>query len=589
MVGISGGEVGRSEAASMAEELEHESWFETVQHTEADTSLCLTTHGPTEQFADELVVGDTVAGVVYGTPRYPDSRWHSMEAVLEAVLSNPVNTLAEIDGPFNLAVFEPGTARCVLATDKLASKPVYYTSTGPLRFSAELTALVQSLPEFDLNLDAIGDMLMRMEGFTWGEKTLAEGVRSLPPATVLQYDGADRKTTEYWGIDYGDGWLEGDVVPDLLDRYRHAVEGTVSDLSGRSGMELSAGLDSRLLAGVLARAGKDVETVTYDLQPGDGTNLVPAANIARNVGLENVQPALSPESFLDHVERGVRFTDGMVPWMYYHNLPFLMTEAPERYDAFVKGMGQGELFGDYLREDTMAHADETSATATLYDVFYGDGWHEQLLAADVDPRQSLAAEVKRSDAERPRNQVADVVRRNFWRNFHYRRQRIVANRVPTVDVLPDGPLIAGAELMPPRFRRHSHDVLKYTIPDPGPRMKFELAREFDSGIETVPYERTSVTPARPFWVHQLRFTARFALWKLVSSLRPENTYARWSRENDRFREFLEDLIESVSGRSFIDGAALRDVARAHFAGEDGYLKPIACLTTLEIWLQEYYD
>src|SRR3712207_5963609 len=163
---------------------------------------------------------------------------------------------------FAFVITERDTGRVVMARDRLGIKPLYRAETpGRLRFASSLPALVQAG-----GVDTSIDPVALHHYLTWhavvpAPRTLLNGVRKLPPATVrvVEADGTSREH-RYWEPTYErrpehSGWSARDWEDAIEEALRVAVRRRlVSDIP--VGVLLSGGLDSSLIVGLLAQEGQ---------------------------------------------------------------------------------------------------------------------------------------------------------------------------------------------------------------------------------------------------------------------------------------------------------------------------------------------
>ena len=166
-----------------------------------------------------------------------------------------------LTGMFAFCLVERDTGRVVLGRDRLGIKPLYLAEVGgKLRFASTLPALLAG-GGVDTSIDPVAlHQYLTFHSVVPAPRTILQGVRKLPPATVLaiEPDGRRHEAT-YWRTEFGrrpehDGWSERDWQDAVLGALRTAVDRRmVADVP--VGCLLSGGLDSSLVVGLLAEAG----------------------------------------------------------------------------------------------------------------------------------------------------------------------------------------------------------------------------------------------------------------------------------------------------------------------------------------------
>ena len=182
-----------------------------------------------------------------------------LQALVEEDCETAIRALTSFDGAFFAAFYHAPSHVVVLISDSLGALPVYFTRDARgLAFATTLRAF-----------PATGLAAMAPDPAGWGafigakhligDHTSVAGVERYPAAAVLTYDmAADRISTRTWWC-----WPEPDdrVTLDRVDT-GEIVE-TISESASRyltvgvpAILPLSGGFESRLLAGILTRAGE---------------------------------------------------------------------------------------------------------------------------------------------------------------------------------------------------------------------------------------------------------------------------------------------------------------------------------------------
>lgn len=170
-----------------------------------------------------------------------------------------------MNGSFCLAIIDEPHRRALLATDRLASYPLYWHhAPGVLLFGSEVRALVRAQARATLDPLALNDLLHF--GFPLGTRTLAAGVQLLPGAATLVYaaDTDSVSSTRYhqWGPAFSSTTA---TKAGYLDAVTSAFETSMARATTgdhRYGLSLSGGLDTRVMLASLDRARVPLHTFT---------------------------------------------------------------------------------------------------------------------------------------------------------------------------------------------------------------------------------------------------------------------------------------------------------------------------------------
>ncbi len=266
--------------------------------------------------------------------------------------------LDRLVGMFAFALWDARAGELVLARDRFGKKPLLFAHSGQrLVFASELAAL-RRLGGGAGVIDASALRLLFAFGWIPEPWSIDTGVRKLP-AGHLAILGPHRLEVRGWYTPperprYAS---EGDAVTDL----REAVDRAVSDRLVADvpvGAFLSGGIDSAIVASVLAQQTQRVRTFTVGF-PGasDYYEERPAARaVARHLGLEHTDIEVGPTDARDALDA---VFDGLdEPFADSSAIPmFLLSrEARRHVTVALSGDGADEVFGGYRKYQGELHA-----------------------------------------------------------------------------------------------------------------------------------------------------------------------------------------------------------------------------------------
>ncbi|MCH8479719.1 MAG: asparagine synthase (glutamine-hydrolyzing) [Wenzhouxiangella sp.] len=270
------------------------------------------------------------------------------------------DALAELNGIFALAYWDPAERSLLLARDRLGVKPLYWTEQPDyLAFASEAKVLYEFQERLRLDPQVLAEYLHF--GNSVGNQTLVSGVQKLPPGCCLQIDTeSGRSSLMRYEPPLNElaaarsqtvvgQHQDSDPVAAVRGLLENAVERQcISDVP--VGAYLSGGIDSGALVALASRflAGRlDTFTVTFD--QGEQSELALAAMVARKHGAR-------------HHEVHVRTADleaRLADLIYQYDEPFadpaalplfLLASANQASTRVVlQGDGADELFGGYGR------------------------------------------------------------------------------------------------------------------------------------------------------------------------------------------------------------------------------------------------
>lgn len=257
------------------------------------------------------------------------------------------------NGQWALALWDRRARRLVLSRDRLGVRPLYYTRTpAGLLFASEVKALFAD-PSVVREFDPVGLDQVLTYWSTVAPRTVFAGVQQLPPGHYAVLDGAGLRTEPYWSITFPprDG-----PEPDLQESAQALREKVIEAARLRFlrsdvpvGAYLSGGLDSTILAGVLARY-TDVPLHTFSLRfsgeefdEGQYQKIVSAA-----LGTRHEDIVVGARQIADALPAVVRHAE--TPILRAAPAPlFLLSELvrDNGYKVVVTGEGADEVFAGY--------------------------------------------------------------------------------------------------------------------------------------------------------------------------------------------------------------------------------------------------
>lgn len=546
-----------------------------------DVGLGVVHHGEKDPQGSNVVETENAVGVVYGLTPDPDDGW------VESVLARPQEVLPAFDGPFLIACADRSAHRYVIATDKIGTRPVYFTTDGTFAFGSELKSLLPLISDPTLDAEAVCDLVLMSH--IWGAKTLVEEVRSLPPATVATYDGGDLSIDSYWNYNFGSTPERG-YVDRVASTYQDVIGDLVDTVDGRLGVWLSGGLDSRAMAMAVHRRRDDFHTLTYNRPLERQSSLFEddvdlAKDVSAMLDVNNTSIHTTAAKLADRLEEVVEMTDGMVAWHTLTNLASVFDVDPATVDVVLEGAAATILCGEKVPVESL-RSDRTPE-AELYQL-HGrvDGdVVRSVLAPDVSPQQTFVEAVQQSDQTTPAAQILGATNRNYYTGKHFMSDKISRGFFGTRQPYSSGRLLDEISRMPLRYRQHMLPFTRERVPHVPSLMKLELARWFDDGDTRIRYEGTQLRPSRPHWMHGLGFVAKTAYERLLLP----RTITTWYESSDAFRALFDASLDRATELPVFDAAGVNQLRDEHFGGERDHFEALASISTVALFARTVLD
>ncbi len=338
------------------------------------------------------------------------------EVVLKAWHAWGKECVTRFHGMFAFVIHERDTGRVVMARDRFGIKPLYLTETShSICFASSLPALLKS-GDVDTSIDRHAlHHYLTFHAVVPPPRTIINGVRKLPPATIRVIEPDGRKSdTVYWSPPYErDASLVGlhreewrDMV---LEALRTAVKRRmVSDVP--VGVLLSGGVDSSMIVGLLAEQGQHglmTFSVGFEEANGEkGDEFVYSDLIAKHFGTDHHKIFVPSDQLMEALP-GV-FAAMSEPMVSYDNVGFylLAKEVSKHIKVVQSGQGADEVFGGYHWYPPLASSNDVVGD---YARVFFDRSHEILRSqinsewmVDEDPSLALVSKhLLRSGADTP--------------------------------------------------------------------------------------------------------------------------------------------------------------------------------------------
>lgn len=314
----------------------------------------------------ELGLAIAFNGAIYNYPELRDEltqkgyRFFShgdTEVILKAYHAWGERCVERFNGMFAFCIVERDSGNAFLARDRLGIKPLYLAPiAGGLRFASSLPALLAA-GEVDTEVDPVAlHHYMTLHSVVPAPYTILRGVRKLPPASYLKIS-AKGETVErcYWEPAFEP--RKEDAALSFEDWKARVLEVLRASVKRRLtadvpvGVLLSGGLDSSLIVGLLAEAGKaDLETFSIGFEAVNneaGDEFQYSDIIAKHFGTRHHKIFIESSRTLSELGRCI---GAMSEPMVSHDAIgfYLLSEEVQKHVKVVQsGQGADEIFAGY--------------------------------------------------------------------------------------------------------------------------------------------------------------------------------------------------------------------------------------------------
>jgi asparagine synthase (glutamine-hydrolysing) len=335
------------------------------------------------------------------------------QSVVALYARHGVEAFARLEGSHCAAIVDARSRTVTLATDRLGSYPLYWSTTDAgLVFASELRAILRSgeAPKA-LDASAVADCLTF--GFPMGAKTLARGVQLVPPGSTLSYcwHSGEVRIQRYATVaDHFVPWTgtKDEFFDEIANEFGRSVErGFGGDHA--FGLALSGGLDSRAI--LSAVDGRAPALTTYTLGVNGCADQVIAQRLSTLTGTKHTFFELDNRylgEFLPNLERMVALSDGMYLSHGLTEMLALRFLGETGIEVLLRGHG-GELAKTStawpFHTDARVHAMHDRQELVPYLLR-----RTNYISADVDAESLFTPEWAHEVRERPRASLQDAIR-----------------------------------------------------------------------------------------------------------------------------------------------------------------------------------
>ncbi|MBO9592157.1 MAG: asparagine synthase (glutamine-hydrolyzing) [Niabella sp.] len=277
------------------------------------------------------------------------------EVVLKAFHCWGINCVQKFVGMFAIALYDKVAMELYLIRDRVGVKPLYYAEGNKtIAFSSDLNGINQYLfkKEKSVSNEALSSFLSL--GYIVDNSAIYKGVKRVPPGCYLHFKDGQSRLVEYWSIAFAENkeW-ENRKDDDVLDELEHLIVEAfkyrmVADVP--VGVFLSSGVDSSLVAAVLARHYGKIKTFTVGFKDARYDESSDAKKIADYLGTDHKEMILTPEFAFDILDHFYDIYDephgdtSCIPTTFVSQLA---KESGAK--VVLSADGGDELFGGYVR------------------------------------------------------------------------------------------------------------------------------------------------------------------------------------------------------------------------------------------------
>jgi asparagine synthase (glutamine-hydrolysing) len=533
------------------------------------------------------------------------------ETVLHLYAAHGAEAPQYLRGMFAFAIWDRQRQELLLVRDRFGVKPLYYvvTPNGSLYFASEIKALLAAnavTPR--LNTSALADYLANHAPS--GAETLFEGVRRLPPGSILRWRDGVVEIESYWDLRFGfdasanDGRSERDLIREFRDRFRESVRlRLMADVP--LGVFLSGGIDSAAIAATMSDlVDEPIRTFSVAFAEREANELAYARLVAQQFRTDHHEIVVSPNDFISSIGRLVWHEDEPIAHPSSIALNFVSRLAAEHVKVVLTGEGSDEMLAGYGRYRTtvvnmaLGVRYERLAPRSLRAAVRG-------AVAALSRQAKLGKKLERTALYLPAD-ITSIYFDNFsvfsraWQTQILRpelRDRIgpaatdpYAIQRAHFDSLASESLLN--RLLYVDARTYLHELLMK-------QDQMSMAASIESRVPFLDHPLAEFVAALPISLKLRRLTTKYVLREAMRGILPAAILqrrkmgfpvpvGRWLR--GPYRWLIEEYVlgDRASARQLFEPEVVRRMAAAHCAGEN-HTERLWALINLEVWQRIFMD
>jgi asparagine synthase (glutamine-hydrolysing) len=508
--------------------------------------------------------------------------------------------LAELQGMFALALWDERRHRLLLARDRLGKKPLLYAEAGGrLSFASEFRPLLLD-PDLSRELDvrALDHYLTYLA--IPAPMSIYRGIRKLPPAHLLIYEGGSIRLQRYWELDFSSqlSISENEAAEQILALLRDAVrKRLVSEVS--LGALLSGGVDSSIVVALMAELlNRPVKTFSIGFDEVEYNELPHARRVAQAFGCDHHEFVVRPQALevtpilVDHF--GEPFADSSAIPTYY-----LSRLTREHVTVALNGDGGDEAFAGYDRHLATRLAEAWQRVPwvlrqpikyTLVNLISDGGGHYKVL-----PRLKRFLRV----ADLPRS-----ARYERWAGFFTGDLKQSLCSFRNDEVIEDGVvrrLFAQVAGLGPVEAMLFIDSMFYLPTDLLVKMDItSMANSLEVRSPFLDHHLVEFAAKLPATMKVRGLTTKYVLKQAIRRFVPPENLRREKRGfavpiglwfRGELREFVQDMLGSprFAQRGLFRQTRVEQLIRSHMSGQADYSHHLWILLMLELWFRRFID
>lgn len=504
-----------------------------------------------------------------------------------------VNFVEKLNGSFVFIIYNLEEEKIFIFNDRYGLRPLYYSCNNNIIFASEAKAILK-YPKFEKKLKYESVVDWFTFGKVLGDKTFFEGIKVLPPASIMVYDGDSLSMKNYWDFNYKPdyGKSEEEFVDELISTFKNAVKIRMKD-NYRYGLTLSGGLDSRVVLAAMSANGRN-DIFSFTFGPSDCDEVKIAKKVTDKVRTKNITLDITPEMIIENAQKAVFYSDGM-NYLGVSFIPVLFNVMRDYIDVCFDGFALDmTLGGSFLDKRLFNDGEDVLNLLFERSRLFSDKELEELFIGDFNaykPKKKFKNEFNKIRGKNKANKADIFVLKNHVRRFTTMGHVLSRTTMETSVSTFDNNLIDLISKIPPELRVNHRVYRKFLM-----KLSPSLAR--------LPYDNTMIRADAPLilWAIGTYYQIKKEEFKLlITKLSKEKiifhnkrsyvNFSEWFRTNNDWKGYFKDLLlsEGFVSKKYINQKYIKKLINEHEERKADNSVKILYIASFELFLRIFFE
>jgi asparagine synthase (glutamine-hydrolysing) len=488
--------------------------------------------------------------------------------------SQDFSFLKQIDGIYASVIYDTNKSMVYLINDRYGLRYLYWSfHKNQLLWASEVKAIL-AYPDYCPKIDRVALQQFIHIGYMLENRTWIDSINLLPPGTVLSFDMKSKslQSIQYWwwnDIKPFSGIIDENEIVDILGNLFINAVNRRSRETGKIGLALSGGLDSRALLAAFPDNGHALHTITFGMKNCDDLKIADRATQVKGAVHHTIN--LDSDNWLKGRLMAIWLTDGQTDMQHMHGIS-VVEQMHKLFPINLNGLAGGLIMGgSYILNESYLDT-ITQEKKSLIANFY------KCSPSLIDDFNKYIG-LRKTDFYFLQNRI-----RRFTQSIKKYSQVLIEERAPFFD----NKLIEFVYSLPDKYR-YQHYIYKKML------LKF-----FPKFYKAIPWQKTGYPIA---WSEmRVKVAEQLHTSKLMRTLlnyfgirsnhnhyKDYANYAKWIRQEPALA-FFNNLLcaDDALYPEYIERELVLGTLQKHMNGQN--LSDALCrYITFEIWLQQVFN